>query len=48
VVEYKPSPNYTCDYVVTMDHNGKMMVKYVGAYTEGYKEECVSSKRLCI
>jgi hypothetical protein len=34
VVEYKPSPNYTCDYVVTLDHNGKMVVKYVGAYTK--------------
>jgi hypothetical protein len=26
--------NYTCDYVVTLDHNGKMVVKYVGAYTK--------------
>jgi hypothetical protein len=34
VVEHKPSPNYTCDYVVTYDHNGKMVVKYVGAYTK--------------
>jgi hypothetical protein len=33
VVEHKPSPNYTCDYIVTLDHNGKMVVKYVGAYT---------------
>jgi hypothetical protein len=33
VVEHKSSPNYTCDYVVTLDHNGKMVVKYVGAYT---------------
>jgi hypothetical protein len=33
VVEHKPSPNYTFDYVVTLDHNGKMVVKYVGAYT---------------
>jgi hypothetical protein len=32
VVEQKPSPNYTCDYIVTLDHNGKMVVKYVGAY----------------
>jgi hypothetical protein len=31
VVEHKPSPNYTCDYIV--DHNGKMVVKYVGDYT---------------
>ena len=34
VVEHKPSPNYTCDYVVTLDHNGKMVVKYVGAYAK--------------
>jgi prefoldin subunit 5 len=33
VVEHKPSSNYTCDYIVTLDHNGKMVVKYVGAYT---------------
>jgi hypothetical protein len=33
VVEHKPSPNYTCDYIVTLDHNGKMVVKYVGVYT---------------
>jgi hypothetical protein len=32
VVEHKPSPNYTCDYIVTLDHTGKMVVKYVGAY----------------
>jgi hypothetical protein len=34
VVDHKPSPNYTCDYVVTLDHNGKMVVEYVGAYTK--------------
>jgi hypothetical protein len=33
VVEHKPSPNYTCDYIVTLDHNGKMVVKYIRAYT---------------
>jgi hypothetical protein len=33
VVEHKPSPNYTSDNIVTLDHNGKMVVKYVGAYT---------------
>jgi hypothetical protein len=33
VVAHKPSPNYTCDYIVTLDHNGNMVVKYVGAYT---------------
>jgi hypothetical protein len=32
VVEHKPSPNYICDYIVTLDHNVKMVVKYVGAY----------------
>jgi hypothetical protein len=32
VVEHKPSPNYTCDYIVTLDHNGKTVVKYVRAY----------------
>jgi hypothetical protein len=32
VLEHKPSPNYTCDYIVTLDHNGKMVVRYVGAY----------------
>jgi hypothetical protein len=34
VVEHKSSPNYTCDYVVTLDHHGKMVVKYVGADTK--------------
>jgi hypothetical protein len=34
VVEHKPSPKYTCDYVVSLDHNGKMVVKYVGANTK--------------
>jgi hypothetical protein len=33
VVEHKTSPNNTCDYIVTLDHNGKMVVKYVGAYS---------------
>jgi hypothetical protein len=33
VVEHKLSPNYTCDYVEIFDHNGKMVVKYVWAYT---------------
>jgi hypothetical protein len=33
VVAHEPSRNYTCDYIVTIDHNGKMVVKYVGAYT---------------
>jgi hypothetical protein len=32
VVEHKPSSNYTSDYIVTLDHNGKIVVKYVGAY----------------
>jgi hypothetical protein len=34
VVTHEPSPNYTTDYMVTMDHNGKIVVKYVGAYTK--------------
>jgi hypothetical protein len=33
VVEHKSSSNCTCDYIVTLNHNGKMVVKYVGAYT---------------
>jgi hypothetical protein len=32
VVEHKPSSNYTSDYIVTLEHNGKIVVKYVGAY----------------
>ena len=31
---HEPSPSYTSDYMVTMDHNGKIVVKYVGAYTK--------------
>jgi hypothetical protein len=34
VVKNKPSLRYTTDYMVTMDHNGKIVVKYVGAYTK--------------
>ena len=34
VVAHEPSSNYTIDYMVTMDHNGKIVVKYVGAYTK--------------
>jgi hypothetical protein len=34
VVKHEPSPRYTADYIVTMDHNGKIVVKYVGAYTK--------------
>ena len=30
---HEPSPSYTTDYMVTMDHNGKIVIKYVGAYT---------------
>jgi hypothetical protein len=33
VTKYEPSPSYTTDYTVTMDHNGKIVVMYVGAYT---------------
>lgn len=31
---HEPSPSYTNDYMVTMDDNNKMVVKYVGAYTK--------------
>ena len=31
---HEPSPSYTTDYMVTMDHNGKIVVKYVGADTK--------------
>jgi hypothetical protein len=41
VVEHKPSPNYTCDYIVTLDQNGKIVVKYVGAYAMKAKRESV-------
>ena len=34
VVAHEPSPNYTSDYMVTMDQKGKIVVKYVGAYTK--------------
>jgi len=33
-ITHEPSPSYTTDYMVTMDHNGKIVVKYVGAYTK--------------
>ena len=32
--KHEPSPIYTTDYMVKMDHNGKIVVKYVGAYTK--------------
>src|SRR6266540_823094 len=28
------SRSYTCDYVLTWDHRGKVVVKYVGAHTK--------------
>jgi hypothetical protein len=34
ITKHEPSPSYTTDYMVTMDHNGKIVVKYVGAYTK--------------
>jgi hypothetical protein len=34
VTKHEPSPSYTTDYMVTMDHNGKIVVKYVEAYTK--------------
>ena len=33
-IVHEPSPSYTNDYMVTMDHRGKVVVKYVGAYTK--------------
>ncbi|KAG2597443.1 hypothetical protein PVAP13_5KG258207 [Panicum virgatum] len=33
-VTHERSPSYTTDYMVTMDHNGKIVIKYVGAYTK--------------
>ena len=31
---YEPSPSYTRDYMLTIDHNSKIMVKYVVAYAK--------------
>jgi hypothetical protein len=28
VVKHKPSPSFTTDYMLIMDHNGKLVVKY--------------------
>ena len=28
------SHSYTCDYILTWDHHGKMVVKYIGAHTK--------------
>ena len=33
-IAHVPSPSYTNDYMVTLDSNGKFVVKYVGAYTK--------------
>jgi hypothetical protein len=33
VITHEPSPCYITDYMVTMDHNGKIVVNYIGAYT---------------
>ena len=30
---FSPPPNYTIDYTVVFDKNGKMVVKYIGAHT---------------
>ena len=30
---FSPSPNYTIDYTVVFNKNGKMVVKYIGAHT---------------
>jgi hypothetical protein len=32
--KHEPSPSYTTYYMMMMDHNGKIVVKYVGAYTK--------------
>ena len=38
------SHSYLCDYMLTWDL-GKLVVKYVGAYTKrGYKKECVGTQ----
>jgi hypothetical protein len=34
VVMHEPSSRYTTNYMVTMVHSGKIVVKYVGAYTK--------------
>jgi hypothetical protein len=34
IIERKPSSNYTIDYTVMWDQNGKMVVKYVGAHAK--------------
>jgi predicted lipoprotein with Yx(FWY)xxD motif len=47
VVEHKPSPNYTCDYVVTLDHNGKWWSSMSEPTPRRLEEECVGSKSLC-
>ena len=31
---HEPSPSYKMDYMVTMDHNDKIVVKYICAYTK--------------
>ena len=33
-VTHEPSPSYTLDYAITIDHNNKMVVKYVGPLTK--------------
>jgi hypothetical protein len=32
ITKHESSPSNTTDYMVIMDHNGKIVVKYVGAY----------------
>jgi hypothetical protein len=34
VVKHEPSPSYTTENMVIMDHNSKIVVKYVGVYTK--------------
>jgi hypothetical protein len=41
VVKHELSPRYTTDYIVTMDHNGKIVVKYIGTYNKKTIFRCV-------
>ena len=46
-ITHKPSPSYTTDYMVTMDHNGKIVVKYVGAYAKKAVFKSVWVPKMC-
>lgn len=43
-VVQEPSPSYTTEYMVTMNHHGKLVVKYVGAYTKKFILRSVGTK----